>query len=241
MFVESRRVSLILLAGFLTLLAGHIAALVLWFGFGHDSCLGFVPFFNFDEEANAPAWYSSFLLLLGAAVSALAAVHCASGRRELVKYWLFLAFAFVFLSFDETAQVHELLGRVQKYVLHSSIAGVSSFNWTVTYAALVLVFGLAYLNFLMKLQRAIALLLVGSGALYVAGALGMEVVAATIAQIYRAAHPASGNAFMVTQPYLLEVTIEETMEFLAEILFVYAVLKYLEVSGAKIEFTFGRS
>lgn len=241
MVVSSRRFCRLLLAGFLVLLTSHIAALVLWFGFGHDSSLGFVPFFNFDEEGNAPAWYSSFLLLLGALVSLFAALHSRAKQRELVKYWLFLAIVFLFLSFDETAQVHELLSAAQTYVLHASISGVSSFNWTMTYAGIVLVLGLAYLNFLGKLPRRVAVLLAASGALYVAGALGMEVVAAAIAHAYRAIHPGSGNAFMMTPQYILEVTIEETMEFLAEILFVYTVLGYLEVSGAKIELAFGRS
>lgn len=229
------------MAGFLGLLAGHLGVLCLWLGLGHDSSLGFVPFFNFDEEANAPAWYSSFLLLIGAGASVLAAGHCRAAQRDLVKYWGLLAVVFAFLSFDETAQVHELLGSVQKYLLHASVVGIASFNWTLTYSVLVLVIGLAYLNFLWRLPRKTALLLVASGALYIGGALGMELVAAAIAHAFLAEHALSGNAFMATTPYLIEVTIEESMEFLAEILFIYTTLSYLEASGAKIELTFGRN
>ncbi|WP_409332708.1 hypothetical protein [Trujillonella humicola] len=154
-----------------------------------------------DGEGNIPAWFSSALLLSIAAVSAgisSAAEPALSGGRW---HWRVLAAIFAYLSMDELAQIHEeTIPAVAELVPQE---GVLTFGWVVIAAPLVLVFVLAYLPFLLRLPRRTALLLVAAGALYVGGALGMELVSGWIYS--------EGDGF-ASPAYVWATTVEELGE-----------------------------
>lgn len=164
--------------------------------------------FELDEENNLPTWFSSFLLLNNACVLLFAGL-CATTHRP---HWLTLAAGFLLLAIDEVAGLHE--------TFHTSIDN----NWTLYAAPLVLVVGLFYLQFLLALPRKIAALFIISGLLYLGGALGIEWLAQDMDED--------------TLEYAYVVGIEEGMEMMGALLFLWVNLSRLRTEATEISLTF---
>lgn len=119
---------------------------------------------SLSYEGNLPTWYSSGLLW----TAALGLGAC--GRRELGRVragWWGLAAIFMLLSLDESIELHEELGGAE---LH----GVLYFSWVVPGAAITAAFCAAYLRFWWHLPIATRRGFAWAFAIYVGGALGME-------------------------------------------------------------------
>lgn len=194
--------ALVPLLGLLVELAHHT-------GGGTDSPL--VPLLSMSEEGNVPTWYSSALLLgCGAGLLAIAAVVRRAGGA-FARRWELLGLLFLFLSLDEAAQLHERLNGL----LH--LRGALYFGWILPVGAALVPLGLAYLRFLRHLPPPIRWRFVLSGALYVGGALGMEVPLG----VYAERHGAD------TLGYALLDLVEETMEVWGATLFLLALARHL--------------
>jgi hypothetical protein len=68
--------------------------------------------FDLKREGNVAVWYSSVLLLLTAAYAfaITGSVHAARNGRLFRAVWTVTGFGFLWLSLDETAQIHEQSG-----------------------------------------------------------------------------------------------------------------------------------
>jgi hypothetical protein len=150
--------------------------------------------FDLDGEANVPTWFSSILLLRCA---------MASARRGLRP----LAVVFVVLSLDEVAMMHE---RAAAALLEAHVPW--PWPWVLG-AAIVAGLAVVLVPALRAMARPERRGVVAAGAIYVGGALCVEIVA----QRWAAAH-GWWNAGYVTL-----VTIEEGMEMTGAILFVRAL------------------
>ena len=117
--------------------------------------------FDLDEENNLPTWFSSFLLLNNALVLYLSAQSSIGADRN---YRVLLAAGFLVLSIDEVAGLHE------------SLNTAIDINWAIPAGILVILVGLAFVPFLLSLQRRLAILFVLSGLLYVSGAICVELL-----------------------------------------------------------------
>ena len=127
-----------------------------------------------DEECNIPAWYSASLLLVAAF---LLMVIAAAERQEGDSHagrWLLLSLIFLFLSLDETAQLHELSIAPLRQGIHAT--NFLYYPWIILGSIAVALFVLSYLTFLARLPQRIRRLFVLAGALYVGGALGVEAI-----------------------------------------------------------------
>ena len=116
--------------------------------------------FELDEENNLPTWFSSFLLLN----SSLMLYVLARTKDDHRYHWFLLAAGFLILSIDEVAGLHE------------SVNSAIEINWAIPGGILVIVVGLAFVPFLLSLQRRVAVLFMLSGLLYVSGAIGVELL-----------------------------------------------------------------
>lgn len=135
--------------------------------------------YDLDQEANIPAWFSSMQLF---AVAALLSIF---GPRRLpaigvpVIVPLIAALAFLFLSMDEIAGIHERLGRELRGSAAPQVRGGRG-AWVAVYVAAAVPFLLLGLRYLTRLWRAYPRL-VGYGiagcAVFVAGAVGVELFA----------------------------------------------------------------
>jgi hypothetical protein len=182
--------------------------------FGHGQLLGLVPLFRLDREANLPTWWSSTMLLFAAVV--LAALGHADRRRTARwhGHWTALAVIFLAMAIDETAQMHEIVGRVVRKL--GNTTGVFYMAWTLPALAFVVAVGVSYLRFLLALPRATAIGFVVAGALYVGGALGFELIGSPIDQLHQERHP-----------LLAYLTLfEETLEMAGVVLFVACLLRF---------------
>lgn len=174
--------------------------------------------FDVDEEDSFPTWYSSMALGLTAVVLAWHAWgNRARAQQEGLIAWRGLAVGFLLLSVDEIAGVHETLNTV------------TDFSWAVPGAGLCLVLGLIYLRFLWGLPRRTAVAFIIAGAVFVGGAVGVELLT----------EPFEENDALDTLPYNIWTAVEESMEMGGVLLFLNALLKHMaaghEQTTLKIE------
>jgi len=154
-----------------------------------------------DGEASLPAWYSSVLMLLSALLMLLVSRHGGGSDGRLNRQWAVLGGLFILLSADEAVALHEQLSLPLQQLLHTG--GPFFFGWVVAGLGAVMLLGLAYLPFLLRVARRTAVGLVLAGALYVAGALGLEMFGG---YVYERFGPS---------PYYVFITVcEETLEIL---------------------------
>ncbi len=174
--------------------------------------------FDVNKEANLPAWFSSSVLLVSSLVLWDTAREKSAAGDRFGRHWWVLAAVFLYLSLDELISLHEATSAMIRGALGVSDEGALSQAWILLAAPLVLAFGLVYLRFLLHLPARIRFLTVAAGCTYVAGALGMEVPGAYV----RAVHGAD------TLTYAVLTTIEESLEMLGAVLFLYAMAAYAE-------------
>ncbi|MGH9892482.1 MAG: hypothetical protein ACREA0_10950, partial [bacterium] len=168
-----------------------------------------------DGEANIPAWYSSSLLLLCALLLATIGTAERNFRGEPVIRWLVLSLIFGFLSLDETAQLHELSIQPLRDMLATS--GFFYYGWIIPAAICVALFVLGYLGFLARLPARTRRLFVVAGAVFVAGAIGVEAISGKHASLH-------GEQDLT---YHLIITVEELLEMGGIVIFIYALLDYI--------------
>jgi len=147
---------------------GQVSTYVL----GHGRLLGFVRLFHLDGEGNITAWFSSMLLLAASCASLLIALRPREQKEPLI--WWVLAIAFAFMSLDEFASLHELSSEPLRALWQTS--ALLHYPWILGgLAAAATVFALCATG-LLRMQPYEALLLLASGAMYLSGALGVEMI-----------------------------------------------------------------
>lgn len=203
--------------------AAFAATRVLVFRFGLDADRRAAAFFDLGREGNLPALFGGALLLLAAVLLAVAAAG-ERGRGRPAGSWRCLSWLFVFLAFDEWLALHEALIKPLRGLLHTD--GLLRFAWVIPYGALTAAVGLACLGLLRRLPARTRNLFVAAGAVYVAGALGCEMIGGLVEQ----------RAGRHGWEFALEVLVEESLEMGGAILFVYALADYAraELSGLSV-------
>lgn len=171
--------------------------------------------FHVDREGNLATWVSTCLILVSGLVSSGIARAQWLVRSRWRWHWTLLSMAFVYLSADELAQIHEIAISVMARVVDAQ--GVLTFAWVVVAAPLVVLFALAYAPFLRAVPRRTGALLAVSGAAYVSGALGMELVGGWVVD----AGPGPSST-----AYILATTLEEFLEMAAISVCLYALASF---------------
>jgi len=177
-----------------------------------------------DEEGNIPAWYSASMLLLCAFL--LAAIASAE-RQHQSRYavgWLILSLVFVYLSLDESAQLHELSIPPLRDLFTPT--GLLYYPWIVPAGICVALLALGYWRFLTKLPARTRWLFLLAGAVFVTGALGIEALSGQQALLH-------GERNLT---YHLIVTLEELLEMAGVVVFIYALLDHIGRQFRKLGF-----
>lgn len=174
-----------------------------------------VQAFFLDRETSIPTLFNYALL-----VTACGLVFCVARVAFLLEnswryHWLALSIIFLLLSFDEAAQIHEKLSGPMRQLFSAS--GAFHFAWIIPGLIFVAVFAVVFLNFLRALPVRIAGLMVLGGALYVTGAIGMEMIGGS----------ASSSGLRNDWAYVFAVTFEEGLEMLGIAVFCTAILQLL--------------
>lgn len=182
--------------------------------FGYETALHELRLITLDGELTIPSWYSSTLMLIAAAVLAIHASLASSNREPTRWHWWVLTAIFVYLSADETANLHGIGNRL---VRDGDYAAMFSFRWVIAAAPLLVIGGLAFLPFLRRLPYAIAWKIVLAGIIYVGGAFGLEMVGGYL----------SATQGFESGAYLTEVVFEEGFEMIGVTLFITVLVNYL--------------
>ena len=215
--VSPERVAFAMGAIAVLLLLMHALVMYAKLGLGHKRLLGLVRMFDLFEEANLPTWYCSATLLGSALLLGLIGVVKLQQQDRFRWHWFGLALLFVLLSADETAMIHESVQWVLTRGMHHTQQGYSITN--VLYATVLVCVVLALtLHFLAALPRRTTVLFVASGAVFVGGGLVIDFVG----EVLRNEH-----AGAKTVAYAVVTGIEELLEMLGVVVFVYALLDYL--------------
>jgi hypothetical protein len=180
----------------------------------------YVAIFSVSSEGKLPTWYSAVALLICAVL--LGAIAAARDGDPFRRHWSALAVIFGLMSLDEATAIHEMLSQPLRARLNTS--GPLFFAWVIPAMAFLVILALAYARFMRALPRRTGGLFLLSGALYIAGALGMEMVGAQYADVHGA-----------TLAYGVLSTLEEVFEMSGIALFIYSLLDYLERRVACIE------
>ena len=177
---------------------------------------GLVWFFSLGSDGNVPTFYSSFAILLCAALLLGIAIGDLRERKIPAAYWFGLAVIFAFLAADEMLMLHERLIEPVRDALDTS--GLFYYAWIIPYGVALLVFLVVYLRFLLLLPKRTAALFVTAGVLFVAGAIGLEMFGGMQAETH-------GKENVV---YVALQTIEELLEMIGIALFAFALADYAD-------------
>ncbi|MGQ0703855.1 MAG: hypothetical protein ACT4PM_12050 [Gemmatimonadales bacterium] len=203
-FIPPERVAIAFGCGVILLVVLHLSlqAISHWAG-GMDQLV--LDRFNVDVEGSFPTWYSSALLLVAGLL--LAAIAWDHRGARFSGHWWGLASIFFLLSAEEIAGIHELVNE--------------RLPWTIPGVILVVLLGLLFFRFLSELPSRTRRLFVLSGAVYVAGALGLEQATAWDADAYD----------LTSFRYAVWAATEEGFEMMGVVLFVYALLDFIRAGG----------
>jgi hypothetical protein len=186
-----------------------------------------INFFDVDREQNLPTFYSALLLFVTSLLLALIATIKRQNREGLVAHWIGLAIGFLYISMDDMLVLHENLAIPVQNALRPHLPRFLYFAWVLPAGVLVLAVALVYLRFVLALPRRSRRLFVLSGAVYVLGALGMEMLSGAI----YAANGESPNSLL----YSLATSLEEGGEMGGVVLFIYALLDHLAICYGHVE------
>jgi hypothetical protein len=225
--VSARRLAAVLAGAVAVLVLAYVLLRVARHGFDHDRVLGLARLFDLDGEGNVPAWFSSVTLFLHAVLLAIIGLAEQRRRASYAWHWLFLAVVFAGLSLDEAVGLHELSAVPLRDAFHTR--GVLYFAWVIPGAGFVAVMGIAYFRFVRALpplsRRGVLL----AGSLYVGGALGLELVGATLVS--------AGLKDSVF--YSLAVLTEETLEMSGVVVFARVLIAHLARELPEVRIRFG--
>jgi hypothetical protein len=188
-----------------------------------------LKFIDLNGEASVPAWFAS-ALMLGAVFLLLVQHHRSRAARSPdTAAWLLLAVGFLLMSLDESAGFHERVS--QALINWLKPGGIFAYAWVIVAIPLVAGLAVVFLPFLRRLPPQSRNRMVLAGAVFLAGAIGMEMVGAYF--------------FDRTPPNLLmlsvAIVLEESLEFSGLCLFIIALLRHLADGGRDIRLHLSQS
>lgn len=213
-------------AAILGLMLVHVGFKVLFFATGHDQVLGLAPLFDLNQEASVPTFFAAAALI--ASALAAAAVASASARPRLRAAWIFATLCLTFMAVDEGAGLHDRLA----IPLQQRLGTTDMFfiGWLPVYVGIVAVVGALLLPLVRAIPRRTAVRLVVAGAVFLACAMGIEMIESKLMYAATGGAPLATldfQAFGWKPSYIFWVTLEETGEMLAVALALRALLLHL--------------
>ncbi len=217
------------ISGMVIVLASLGGYLIL-FTTGHDSVYGMIHLFDLDSEGNIPSFFSALILLLVWLTIGLISELKRASRAAFAVEWAVLSYAFLYLALDEITSIHELFTRPTQKLLGGLSEHMRYSAWVIP-AMIVVAAGLFWMRrFLRHLPRPTVMWLVLAAGLYLGGAVGVEFLGGDYAERH-------GTNWI----YYLMVAAEEGLEMSGAIVFLHAMLAYLEEQYREVRMEFGRS
>jgi hypothetical protein len=186
-----------------------------------------LAYFNLGYENNIPTLYATLSLFLSSLL--LLIIGLKNNNKKIKSFqWVGLSIVFLFLGMDEMFQIHEKFNGIVGGKIETT--GFLYYGWVIPYFILTFIFLIIYLKFLMALEPRIRKLFILSGAIFVVGAIGLEMIAAN--------YMYSNNTDTTDINVFLFGTVEEVLEMLGIALFIYTLLTYIKSQFNSISLKF---
>ncbi|NEP07848.1 MAG: hypothetical protein F6K25_18830 [Okeania sp. SIO2G4] len=183
--------------------------------------------FNLDREMNIPTWYSALMLIsCGLIIRGIFAIKKSQSERFWRK-WQILSIIFFLLALDEVASIHEIL-IIDDLADTLNLPSLWHSVWVIPGTVLVVIFIWKYWKFILYLPNQLRRYFLIAISLYVGGALGMEMVGSYYDGI-------DGQQNLV---YAMLATVEEVMEMMGCVVFIYGLLTYLGELSTELQVNF---
>lgn len=216
-------------AGILLFTVLHLIVQVLRFALGDHSLYGALTMFSLGSDRNFPTAFAALVILCCALLLAVNGRAARQAGEPGAASWHALALVFLFLACDEMLEIHERLIDPMRRVFDTG--GLFHYAWVIPYGIATIVFAIVALPFLRRLPSLSRRLFVVAGAMFVTGAIGMEMLGGAHASVH-----GSGNV-----TYVAWQTIEELLEMSGMGLFLYALAAHLEARFGGVALRLGRS
>jgi hypothetical protein len=197
----------------------HLSTQALSIYGGHGNQLGFQRQFNLNEENNIPTWFSSSTFLACSVLLSVIGWAKRGANSTDARSWLLLAAVFLYLSMDEASSLHEMLIPLGEALLQR----IGLFNpylfysWVPFGMIALAIIGLINIPFLKNLPKDTRRRFLFAGCIYISGAVVTEMAGGAIA------YYVGTNSL----PYAVEVVVEEGLEMLGIIVFLYGILMHI--------------
>lgn len=172
---------------------------------------------DLDTERSVYTWFSQALFLGAAVLLLLVGLDERRARSRLAVHWFLLAALFCYLSLDEAISIHEKLSVPTSRLLGTS--GALAFAWVIPYGLAAVVGLMLATSFLRALPRSTLIQFMVAAAVFLGGALCMEMVGSYL----EPADPTQTRSL----GYWLATTLEEALEGLGLIIFIDALFVHL--------------
>lgn len=175
---------------------------------------------NFNLERNAPTIFASSLHFAASILLAIVAFSKLS-IKKIKSFWIFLSILILFIGLDELLVIHEKVGRAFSENVETS--GIFFFAWVVPYGIALVLIGLVLLKSLLKLPKKTRLNFIMAGAIFVSGAMGIEMFTGWYVEYNQLQNE---NLLRVPDTFILS-TFEELFEMIGIGFFVYSILDFI--------------
>jgi hypothetical protein len=172
----------------------------------------FAAAFNVDAEGNIPALYSALAILSCAYLLWVIGRVEGEASGRFSRQWTLMSVIFLGLACDEFLAFHEGLND------KADLSSITLFSWVAFGTGFVFIFTLIFFRTVVQLPSPIRRLFILAGLIYLSGAIGMETVAGHFVV------PIWGDQGM---KYVFCAAIEEFLEMIGIVVFIYALLTYL--------------
>lgn len=192
----------------------HLVGQFLWHIQGLTHLSIYVDRFNMNEEISFPTWFNTILLLVSAGLMWLAGTAVA--KTSAGRYWKILTAIFLIMSIDEGSSFHEIFSDLFRAILNIQ-SGWLYYAWVIPGIVVVLATLLYFFRFWWGLPAITRRLTGWAGAIYVGGAIGVE--------LFGSYYASTLGSYDFN--YFALVALEEGMEKLGLIILIYALIRYL--------------
>jgi hypothetical protein len=188
---------------------------------GHDHLMGLTQRLQLFTEASIPSFFSAVMLVVAAVVAAVLSRVEGGRRARDGRAWAFITALLLFMAVDEAAMIHEI---ALNFGQRRQEDGMLYYFWVIPFGGLALVCMAVLLPFWWRLPRHTKWWLAAAAALFLASAIGMELVeSALVAEAGEQAAYARWNV-------IAAITVEECGEMLAVGMAIYALLQHLALT-----------
>jgi len=182
---------------------------------------------NLDREMNIPTWYSGLMLVFCGLITRGIFTIKKSQSDRFWRQWQMLSIIFFILAIDEIASIHEIL-IIDDLADALNLPSFWHSVWVIPGTILVAIFIWKYWKFILYLPKPLRRDFLMAISLYIGGALGMEMVGSYYDGI-------DGQQNLI---YAMLATIEEVMEMMGCVVFIYGLLTYLGKLNREVQINF---